>query len=100
MAEYAFKYAQDNNRQSVTAVHKVGSYLPARSCNHQHSMYMGPSVDHSQRTHLCTELCPRTILPEACLINAMPSTLSARLLRWPGKAQKCAKSPGLLQHER
>ena len=23
VAEYAFKYAQDNNRQSVTAVHKV-----------------------------------------------------------------------------
>ena len=26
VAEYAFKYAQDNNRQSVTAVHKVAAF--------------------------------------------------------------------------
>ena len=77
-----------------------GGQLPSRPLLQSPAQHIHGAICGPQSTHLCTELCPRTILPEAGLINALPSTLSARLLRWPGKAQKCATSPGLLQHER
>ena len=71
MAEYAFKYAQDNNRQSVTAVHKV-SQVPCLQCRSGCCR-----VQHLAQGHTtCHKTAPALLLKVPCMVSHAVMLLS------------------------